>query len=488
MRLFRKIYLQVSLAMVILASVLLFFLLQEMQKESLQDTAAYEMEQFQLQMQRFVEKMDKQLVESSDSVLIEVAAAYQFQRIFGSSGALYLKDKELYNMSPYTYDVELLQKPDRNTENFGDKYGIVVSRPQKAGDKKLLLFYGETKTWGQYEYRIVQYREVTNIYDRTGKLLLWGVGFTVVVLLAIGAVLFQGLYRSLHPITELKNAAASIADGAYNSRVAVRNGRKGSGRYHRQHQRQDEIDELAVSFNRMAGKVEEHMEALQEVNEKQRELLGSLAHELKTPLTAIIGYAETLRSPGLSDRNRSRALGYIYSEGKRMARLSEKMLELTGLYESSENTLDFQEVKLAELFKRLEELTAFRRGEKHLGMEISCDPASLTHYMDQDLMMSLLMNLVDNGCKASPEYGTILVAADDEGIYVEDHGKGIPSGEIDRVTEAFYMVDKSRSRSAGNVGLGLALCQQIAVIHGAGLKIESKEGEGTRISILWGRV
>lgn len=484
MKLFRKIYLQVSLAMVILASVLLVFLLQEMQKESLQDTALYEMEQFRLQIQLFSEKMEEPSMRNSDSVVAEVAAAWQFQQIFGTRGALYLGDKELYNVSPYTYDVELLQKQKRNPKNSGGKYGIVVSFPQTAGDKRLILFCGETQAREPYAYRIVQYRDVTNIYDRTEKLLLWGIGFTVLILLAIGAVLFRGIYRSLHPITDLKDTAAAIAGGAYSSRVAVRNGKK--GRFRGRYRGQDEIDELAVSFNRMAGKVEEHMEALREVNEKQRELLGSLAHELKTPLTAIIGYAQTLRAPDLSDRNRSRALGYIYSEGKRMARLSEKMLELTGLYESSENTLDFQEVKLAELFQKLEELTVFRRSEKQLGMEISCEPRSLTHRIDQDLMMSLLMNLVDNGCKASSENGTIFVSADEAGIYVEDHGKGIPSGEIGRVTEAFYMVDKSRSRSAGNVGLGLALCRQIAVMHGADLKIESKEGEGTRVAILWG--
>lgn len=484
MKLFRKIYLQVSVAMVILASVLLLFLLQETQKESLQDTVSYEVEQFRLQIQRFGEKMDERSVQSSGGVLTEVAAAYQFHRIFGTRGALYFNDKELYNMSPYAYDMESLQKQDRNLKNPGGKYGVIVSRPQTAGDKRLLIFCGETQTRELNSYRIVQYRDVTNIYERTEKLGLWGIGFTVLALLAIGAVLFRGIYRSLHPIMDLKNAAAAIADGAYGSRVAVRNGKK--GRFCRQYQGQDEIDELAESFNRMAGKVEEHMAALCEVNEKQRELLGSLAHELKTPLTAIIGYAQTLRAPDLSDRNRSKALGYIYSEGKRMARLSEKLLELTGLYESSEDTLDFQEVKLAELFRRLEELTAFRRSEKQIGMEISCEPSSLTHRIDQDLMMSLLMNLVDNGCKASPENGLILVAADDAGIYVEDHGKGIPSGEIDRVTEAFYMVDKSRSRRAGNVGLGLALCRQIAVMHGADLEIESKEGEGTRISILWG--
>ncbi len=485
MKLFRKIFLQVSLAMVALASVLLLFLLREMQKESLQDTALAEMEQFQLRIENFTEKMNGYQLDDGGEAFADVVAIWQFQQIFGSKGALYHDQKELCNLSPYTYDTDLPQKQEWDLKNLFSRYMTAVSLPQTADDKRLLLFYGETQT-GDYAYHIVQYRDVTNIYERTNRLRLWGIGFTVLVLLIAGAVLFRGIYRSLHPIVELKNTAAAIAGGAYGSRVAVRSGRKeGRGKARCRCRGQDEIDELAESFNRMAGKVEEHMAALQEVNEKQRELLGSLAHELKTPLTAIIGYAQTLRAPNLSDKNRNRALEYIYSEGKRMARLSEKMLELTGLYESGGDTLDFREVELAGLFRKLEELTAFRRSGKQLGMKASCEPPSLTHRVDQDLLMSLLMNLVDNACKASSENGTILVSADDAGIYVEDHGQGIPRGEIGRVTEAFYMVDKSRSRRAGNVGLGLALCRQIAVMHGAELKIESEEGEGTKVSILW---
>lgn len=105
--------------------------------------------------------------------------------------------------------------------------------------------------------------------------------------------------------------------------------------------------------------------------------------------------------------------------------------------------------------------------------------------MDADLMMSLLMNLVDNACKASPDRSEIRVIADDHSIVVEDHGKGIPANELGRVTEAFYMVNKSRAKSAGSIGLGLALCSRIARLHEAQLVIESEEGKGTRVSVVW---
>ena len=117
-------------------------------------------------------------------------------------------------------------------------------------------------------------------------------------------------------------------------------------------------------------------------------------------------------------------------------------------------------------------------------MEISCKPGT-TQRIDPDLMMSLLMNLVDNACKASIAGGMIRVTADDRRISVRDDGKGTPPREIAHVTEAFYMVDKSRAKAAGSVGLGLALCAQIASMHGAVLQIESEEGKGTQISVVF---
>ena len=101
--------------------------------------------------------------------------------------------------------------------------------------------------------------------------------------------------------------------------------------------------------------------------------------------------------------------------------------------------------------------------------------------MDQDMMVSFFVNLVDNAYKASENGGKIFIHADEQGITVKDQGRGIPEEELNRVTEAFYMVDKSRSRSSGGAGLGLALCKEIAGLHGAQLIIKSKEGAGTSV-------
>ena len=142
-------------------------------------------------------------------------------------------------------------------------------------------------------------------------------------------------------------------------------------------------------------------------------------------------------------------------------------------------------VEVLPFLEKVKELTFWRLQEKKLSLEISCTPEDLTKTMDQDLMMSLVMNLVDNAVKASKEGGKIWIRADERELSVRDEGKGIPLEDLARVTEAFYMVDKARARSAGSVGLGLAICEEIAMLHGARLSLESEEGKGTCVHLFY---
>ena len=147
------------------------------------------------------------------------------------------------------------------------------------------------------------------------------------------------------------------------------------------------------------------------------------------------------------------------------------------------SAIEKKEVEVLPFLEKVKELTFWRLQEKKLSLEISCTPEDLTKTMDQDLMMSLVMNLVDNAVKASKEGRKIWIRADERELSVRDEGKGIPLEDLARVTEAFYMVDKARARSAGSVGLGLAICEEIAMLHGARLSLESEEGKGTCVHL-----
>lgn len=213
--------------------------------------------------------------------------------------------------------------------------------------------------------------------------------------------------------------------------------------------------------------------------------MGSLAHELKTPMTSILGYADTLLTVRLQRQQQERALSYISNECRRLSRISVKMLELTGLYETGEARFAPAEISVKAFLEDVRQLNLYRLKEKNIHLEIQCEPADLKKTFDKDLMLSVVNNFIDNAAKASLENSKIILSATAGKLMVQDFGKGIPAEDLEKVTEAFYMVDKSRSRANGSVGLGLALCKKIADIHGFQLKIESELGEGTRIFIEW---
>ncbi|MDO4308760.1 MAG: HAMP domain-containing sensor histidine kinase [Eubacteriales bacterium] len=473
MKLFKRIFLQVFAGCILLTMIPLLYFLYESEQQSLKSVYLYETNNLRQNSRQFQEKLWSACMPGEAQAIWDLTAVQEFRTLIGTNGALYRGAQQLYNASPYEFDAEGIRK---TTEGNMAKWSIdnkeQLSRRnlQEANERKLMIFGEEWAGVNGPSYYIIYYKDVTDVCRQTEGMFYKGLCFAAVLLALIGTVLYYGIYRSIRPLLELRRTAAAIAEGSYESRASVH------GR--------DEIGELAVSFNQMACKVEAHVEELSHVNQMQRQLIGSLAHELKTPMTAILGYADTLLTVGLSEKRRIQALNYIGSESRRLSRLSAKMMELTGLYDGMVS-ISVKEIKAEPFLKRLKDLTAYRLKEKNIQLTISCSQKDLTFQIDEDLMMSLLMNLIDNACKASVENSVITVAANLYRISVTDTGKGIPTEELERVTEAFYMVDKSRAKSAGSVGLGLTLCKQIADLHGAELILESREGKGTRVSVVW---
>ena len=147
--------------------------------------------------------------------------------------------------------------------------------------------------------------------------------------------------------------------------------------------------------------------------------------------------------------------------------------------------LEKRELKAGELFEKAEVMARYRLSQKKIRLKKEIHPENLLIFGDEDLLISFLLNLIDNGCKASEEGKILILRAEERRIGVQDFGRGIPEEELERITEPFYMVDKSRARREGGAGLGLALCRQIAEVHGGQLKIRSREGAGTFVWLEW---
>ena len=216
---------------------------------------------------------------------------------------------------------------------------------------------------------------------------------------------------------------------------------------------------------------------------RREEFIGSFAHELKTPLTAIIGYADMLRSKEMSPKSRFTAAGYIFSEGKRLEALSLKLMDIIV---AGKQEFEPKEFEVGYFIRSIAAVTVPSLSNEGMTLDMRWEPGVIV--VEPDLFKTLMINLVDNARKASPKGSVIELfgKVQDGGyaLYVRDHGCGIPKEELSRITEPFYMIDKSRSRAQNGAGLGLALGARIAELHGTKLEYESVEGEGTTVRVL----
>ena len=352
---------------------------------------------------------------------------------------------ELQGTNSYAYAVKKLD---------GSYYLLFVSESQiQSGKVYLGICQDLTEVFVDRDNLLNQYR------------------LALIVLLLIGGVSIFALSRVItRPIRSLGKVAGQIASGNLEQRS--------------HYKAQDEIGALSESFNHMADKLVEQMQE-KELEAKQKEdFTAAFAHELKTPLTSIIGYADMLGTIQLTEEERQEAYFYIYSQGKRLESLSHKLLELVSLEKHPlvEKPIS---VKLVE-----ENIRATMRPilkERNIKGRIDLEKGTL--YGDYELLLSLFYNLLDNAVKAVGEGGFILMKGRFVGnayeIKVVDNGRGMPKQEIARITEAFYMVDKSRSRKEGGAGIGMALCKQIADLHKVTVTIDSNPGDGTVVQLLF---
>lgn len=270
------------------------------------------------------------------------------------------------------------------------------------------------------------------------------------------------------PLEKLSSLAQHISHGDYSARLHIHSG--------------DEIEALANDFNNMADTIEDNISELHFSMEKQEQFMGSFAHELKTPMTSIIGYADLLRSQNMSEDETNEAANYIFSEGKRLESLSLKLLDLL-VVKNQETILTPTDPALA--VRNVINVMKPELAKEHITLKSSCRKGCCM--MDIDLFQSLIINIIDNARKAIDDNGLIHVAGtvrdDNYVIIIKDNGRGMPPEEITRISEAFYRIDKSRSRAQGGAGLGLAICSKIAEIHQAKIKYKSAVGRGTVFTI-----
>ena len=334
------------------------------------------------------------------------------------------------------------------------------------GEKSMLIVGNHISVRG-VDYSFYRITDVTSIYTELLALSYRFSWISLLVILSTAALITLLVRTILSPIQRLKENTALIAAGVYDKRIAVAE--------------PDEIGSLAMDFNAMVQAVETRVEELKEEAERRTLFMSALTHELKTPMTSIKGNAETLLMTKMDEEEREAALLQINADCTRVERLSYKLMQLLVLKRSSD--IEPKKQKVSELLDMVYD--AAKEQVRQRGLFLNIENHMELLKMDKDLLCELLLNLIDNAGKASPRGSTITLLAKDHILSVSDPGHGIPARELHRLTEPFYMVDKARSRKQGGMGLGLALAQEIARLHGAHLAFESEVGKGTTVKVVF---
>lgn len=225
---------------------------------------------------------------------------------------------------------------------------------------------------------------------------------------------------------------------------------------------------------------------LKQLENIRKDFVANVSHELKTPVTAIKGYAETLLDGAIDDReNASKFVEIIKKQADRLSELIDDLLTLSRI-ESGDIVIEKKNIAIEELVQSVFEIFMERAQKKGIKLDREISKNAIIN-ADRNKIIQILINLVDNAIKFTEE-GSVKISFNMENgdfvLSVKDTGIGIPKEHLPRIGERFYRVDRARSRQLGGTGLGLAIVKHLVIAHGWDLKIDSEIGKGTEIKII----
>lgn len=337
-------------------------------------------------------------------------------------------------------------------------------------DGRTILFTSNITAINHKKYVFTYMKDVTAVYqDRIDQYSFFAKIDLAACLLFMVIMFFvsRGLTRS---IDRLNRTAKLIAQGDFSERVTLKS--------------KDEIGILGSNFNEMAEVVEDKIKELERHNEEKQRFINNFTHELKTPLTSIIGYANFLRTTKYNEELFVDGLTVIYSEAKRLESLSLKLMDMI-LLQKEQFQLELH--NLAEILTEIKPALEIMAKEKNVAIVLDCENGELL--LERDLIKVLIFNLVDNALRASSPEQTVALRAYWRGghyiVAVIDQGVGIGEEDQNKIFEPFFMGDKSRTRSSNGAGLGLAICKHVADIHGAIIQVNSVVQQGTTVEVVF---
>lgn len=327
-----------------------------------------------------------------------------------------------------------------DTENHPEKYA--VAEPVNSHLTMILL------------------RDISDLYllRNNYQSLAFGCAGIASVLLCILAMIFAGILT--HPIRNLTHAAQALAKHT-GQEIPLPVARR------------DEIGALAQAFSDMQEAIQTRENKLRDESNSRQALLDALAHEMRTPLTSLLGNARLLQGE-LPTEERKRIADSMAREIYRLSDMDQQLMKLTTL---KHENIESESVSVLSILND----TAERLNQQADGITIEVTGQDSILYGDRELLSLLSDNLTANAIHASEPGMKILLIAESHGFSVQDQGIGMTEETIQRACEPFWKADKARTRSQGGAGLGLSLCQQIAELHQGTLSFDSSPGVGTKV-------
>ncbi|WP_244889038.1 sensor histidine kinase [Neobacillus drentensis] len=296
--------------------------------------------------------------------------------------------------------------------------------------------------------------------------------YTILIALAVSFLLSWFLSRiHVNRIKRLREATSLVSAGNYHVHVASANF--------------DEIGELANDFNHMVDKINTSMEEIESLENRRRQFLSDVSHEMRTPLTTISGVIEGLKNDMIPEEDKERGINLVSQEAKRLIRLVNENLDYDKI-RSNQIQLYREDFQLLELLEIIQEQLMPQAEDKKVQIVIDASPDVMVN-ADYDRLIQILINITKNSIQFTSD-GTIWLRGrmEDQStiIEVEDTGIGIDPGELDNIWRRFYKADLSRtSNPYGEFGLGLSIVKQLVLLHNGEINVFSEAGKGTKFVI-----
>lgn len=389
-----------------------------------------------------------------------------------------MNNVERYNTELYSDDNKLIMT-DLKERIDGERKEIINARSDEKSfiirtlKNQKHVFVSSIVNLENRDFKLIISKDIQHVYNERINNYKFFIIIDIITFIILAIVMYIISKSLTNPIESLSDISKDIARGDYSKRA-------------NESKTNDEIGVLENNFNIMIDVIEENIKELKYLNESKQRFIDSLNHEIKTPITSIIGYSELLLKGNVSEETKLKALNYINSEAKRLETLNTTLLKLTFIREEK---ITLEKVKLMEIVNSVCNTLRYKLESKNINLNISFKEVEI--YVDKQLMIVLLTNILDNGIKACEINSYINI----DGYYnneayvlrIIDSGVGIPPEDLDKVREPFYMVDKARTRKNNGIGLGLSICSEICKVHNINMDIRSQINKGTEVILTFNK-